>query len=93
MAAAFIADQIRELTNAQVEDGASLELQSAVETLTVPHLTDSLNRMLEVDASLLDDETSAELMKIFGGGRIVEGQYVPLRNDKIKEALRLPRAA
>jgi hypothetical protein len=90
MAAAFIADQMRELSNAQIEDGASLELQSAMEKLTVPQLTDSLNRMLEADASLLDDKTSAELMNTFGGGRIVEGQFVPLRNGKIKAALRLP---
>jgi hypothetical protein len=90
MATAFIADQMRELSNAQIEDGVSLELQSAMEKLTVPQRRDSLNRMLEAHASLLDDKTSAELMKIFGGGRIVAGQFVPLRNDKIKEALRLP---
>jgi len=40
-------------------------------------------------ASLLDDETSAGLMKVFGGGRFVDGQYVPLRNEKIKDVLRL----
>lgn len=93
MAAAFIADQMRHLSNAHIEDGASLELQSAMEKLTVPQLTESLNRMLEADASLLDHETSAQLLKLFGGGQVVDGQYLPLRNDKIKAALRLPRAA
>jgi hypothetical protein len=28
-------------------------------------------------------------MKIFEGGRFVEGAYVPLRNDKVRDALRL----
>jgi hypothetical protein len=79
MAAAFIADQMRELPNAQIEDGVSLELQSAMEKLTVPQLTDSLNRMLEAHASLLDDKTSAELMKIFGchTTRILDPVVVP----------------
>jgi hypothetical protein len=89
MAAAFIADQMRALSSARIEDDASLELRSAMEKLTAAQLTDSVNRMLEANASLLDDETSAELMKIFGGGRLVDGQYVPLRNEKIKAALRL----
>jgi hypothetical protein len=60
-----------------------------MEKLTAPQLTDSTNRMLETNSSLLDAETSNELMKIFGGGRFVDGQYVPLRNEKIKDALRL----
>jgi hypothetical protein len=89
-AAAFIADQMRALANARIEDDdASLELKSAMEKLTAPQITDSINRVLETNSSLLDEETSAEFMKIFGGGRIVDGQYVPLRNEKIKEALRL----
>jgi hypothetical protein len=88
MAAAFIADQMRALSSARIEDdAASLELKRAMEKLTAPKITDSINRMLEANASLLDEETSVELMKIFGGGRIVDGQYVPLRNEKIKDAL------
>ncbi|MDG4755758.1 hypothetical protein O7630_32960 [Micromonospora sp. WMMD718] len=45
--------------------------------------------MLEANSSLLSDETTAALMKIFEGGRFIEGEYLPLRNDKIKDALRL----
>jgi hypothetical protein len=89
-AAAFIADQMRALTNARIEDDdASLKLENAVEKLTAPQITDSINRMLEANSSLLDEETSAKFVKIFGGGRIVDGQYVPLQNEKIKEVLRL----
>lgn len=88
VAAAFIAEQMRVLSNARIED-ASPELRNAMDKLTVSQLTESMNRMLEANASLLDDETSAGLMKIFGGGRFVHGQYVPLRNEKIKDVLRL----
>jgi hypothetical protein len=88
VAAAFIAEQMRMLSNARIED-APPELRNAMDKLTVPQLTDSMNRMPESNASLLDDETSAGLMKVFGGGRFVDGQYVPLRNENVKDVLRL----
>jgi hypothetical protein len=90
IAAAFIADQIRALSHARVEDAeAPRELRTALAKLSAADLTDTVNRMLEANSSLLSDETSAALMKIFEGGRFVEGAYVPLRNDKVKDALRL----
>lgn len=90
MAGAFIADQMRALSNARVDDGPSAELQETMDKLSTPQLTDSLNRMLEADASVLDDATAAALLEVFGGGQVVEGQFVPLSNEKIKRALRLP---
>jgi hypothetical protein len=93
LAAAIIAKNMRALSRAHIEDGASLTLQTAMEKLTVPQLTDSLNRMLELDSSVLDDETSAMFMEIFGGGRRADGQYVPLQNEKVKRALRPSRSA
>jgi hypothetical protein len=90
IAAAFIADQIRALSHAHVEDaGAPRELRNALAKLSATDLTDTVNRMLEANSSLLSGETSAALMKIFEGGRFVEGTYVPLRNDKVSDALRL----
>jgi len=89
-ASAFIAEQMRMLSNARLEDDADLpELQSAMEKLTAQQVTDSVNRMLEANTSLLDERASAEFMRMFGGGGIVDGQYVPVRNEKIKDALRL----
>lgn len=90
LAGAFIADQMRVLSSARVEDAdAPLELASALEKLSAPQVTDTINRMLQANTSLLDEETSAEFMRIFGGGRIIDGRYVPLRNGKVKDALRL----
>ena len=90
IAAAFIADQIRALSDAHVEDAeAPRELRTALAKLSAADLTGIVNRMLEANSSLLSDETSAALMKIFEGGRFIEGAYVPLRNDKVRDALRL----
>lgn len=94
MAAAFIAEQLRRLSNARVEVEVGLpELDSAMEKLTAQQVTASINLMLEANASLIDEETSEQFMTIFGGGRFVEGQYVALRNEKIKDALRLTDGA
>jgi len=85
-AAAFIAEQMRVLSNARLEDDAEFpKLTSAMEKLTTQQVTNSINRMLETDASLLDDETSSSLMKFFGGGGFIDGQYVPLRNEKSRK--------
>lgn len=90
IAAAFIAVQIRALSHARVEGTeAPRELRTALAQLSAADLTDTVNRMLEVNSSLLSDEISAALMKIFEGGRFVDGAYVPLRNDKVRDAFRL----
>lgn len=89
-AAAFIAEQVRMLSNARIEDDEAFpELQGAMRKLTTQQVTDSINRMLETNAFPLDEETSAAFMRVFGGGRVVDGQYVPLLNAKVKQALRL----
>ena len=92
VAAAFIADQMRELSGVRIDDDVP-KLQEVMDKLSAPQLTASLNRMLEADASALDPETAAELLRAFGGGSVVEGDFVPLRNDKVKDALRLRQVA
>jgi len=65
-AAAFIAEQVRMLSNARLEDGPFSELQSAMDKLTTQQATDAIKRMLSADTSLLDEDTTAELMSRFG---------------------------
>lgn len=93
LAAAVIAANVRALSTAQLEDGATEELHSALEKLTAQQVTDSLNRVLEMDGTLLSEQASADLMKVFGGGCAVEGEYVSLRHDRVRDVLHLPRAA
>lgn len=91
MAASIIAYRMRAVSDARLEDDAHPpELGSAIEKLTTQQVTDTINRILEANASLLDDETSAIFAEIFGGGQVVDMEYVPLRNESVKEALRLP---
>lgn len=87
-AAAFIADQIRALKNARIESDLT-ELTRAMDKLTAQSVTDSINVMLARDSSMLDEATAKEFMRIFGGGQEVNGQYVPIRNDRVRQALRL----
>lgn len=90
MAAAIIADRMRALSNADVEDDASLpELKIAMEKLTAREVTNTINQMLTAEGSILGNETSELFAKIFGGGHVVDGEYVPLTNDKIKDVLGL----
>jgi len=90
-AAAFIADQVRTLRNARIDDGDFAELAHAMDMLSTRQVTDAINRMLEADTSLLDEKTSKEFIRVFGGGGEVDGQYVPIQNERIREALRLTR--
>lgn len=92
MAASIIADRMRALSNARIEDDAELpELRVAMERLTTQEVTDAINRALESDASLLDYETQAIFFQIFKGGRTDEGTYIPLANEVVRDALSLPQ--
>lgn len=89
-AAAFIAEQMRQLASAEIVEGAHrAELEAALAKLTPQAVTDGINMMLEHDAQLLDEASAAEYMRFFGGGQAVDGVYVPLTNDRVREALRL----
>lgn len=67
VAGAFKEEQQRILSNARIEDGeAASEARNMIEQLTPRQLADRIRLMLEVDPSLLDGETSAELMRVFG---------------------------
>ncbi|GIG62597.1 hypothetical protein Lfu02_69690 [Longispora fulva] len=86
----IIADRMRALSNARVEDDVDLpELRRAMEKLSTQQVTDVVNRMLATNNSILDGETAEIFAGIFRGGHIVDGEYVPLRSDRIKEALSL----
>ena len=96
-AAAFIADQLRALSAARIEDEDPNEdreqlppLRQALAQLSTEQVTDAVNRMLEANTSLIDERTSEAFLEVFGGGAVVEGVYVPLATDRVRDALRLP---
>jgi hypothetical protein len=84
-AKAFSDEQIRMLLNARVEDGdAFLAWKSSLEKLTPQEVEDRIHLMLETNPSFLE-----EFVKMFWGDRNLDGQSMPVTNEKIKEALRL----
>lgn len=92
MAASIIADRMRALSNARIEDDAELpELRAAIEKLTTQQVTDSINQMLQSDSSLLDPDTRVIFSGIFGGGQDDEGEYVPITIESVRDALALPK--
>lgn len=74
----FAAEQRRMLSNARIEDDD-----------LPPELKGAIQLVLEGNASLLDEETRAVVVKFLAGARIADGEYVMPRNEEIKEALRL----
>jgi hypothetical protein len=78
VAAALIADQMRRLSHARIEDvdEARPELTEAVENLSAQQVAERISWMLESRVALLDDETVSAFMRVFATGRFVAGQYV-----------------
>lgn len=74
----FAAQRKRVLANARIEDD---DLPS--------ELTSAIKLVLEGNASLLDEETLAVVVKFLAGDRTADGEYVLRRNEEIKEVLRL----
>ena len=81
----------RLISNARINDAdaATLEPRREMEKLTAQQGADHIKLMLEANPSLRDESAPAEFMKFFGGGRNVDRQYAPLRNETIKETPRL----
>jgi hypothetical protein len=90
MAASIISKNLRELKDARIQDEDFHALQEAMGYLTTEDVVDRLNRILESDPAVLDDETRAIFVKVFGGGEVKDGLYQPLSLDAVEEALRLP---
>lgn len=91
MAASIIADRMRALNHARIDDDPQLPTMArAMEKLASPKVTDRINRMLEANTSLLDDEASTIFATIFDGGRVVDTEYIPLRNESFTKALWIP---
>jgi hypothetical protein len=91
LAAAFAMDQLRALNGARLESEVKLvELKQAMSQLSTEEVVDLVNRMLEAEHPLLDEDVRAVFVQVFGGGGEVDGKYVPLRREMVEEALKPP---
>ena len=90
MAVAFIAEQVRVLSSAEIKDKDQLaELEEKARALSSPAAIAGTNRMLEANPELLDQESQDAFVELFGGGVAIAGAYAPLSEERVKEALRL----
>ena len=90
-AGAFTEQQRRILANARIDDDVpELDAQVAPEQLTPQQFADRIQRMLEANPSLLNDETAASVMDVFGSGRTVQSEYLLPRSEQIREVHQLP---
>jgi hypothetical protein len=91
MAASIIADRLRALSDAKIQNEAEFrELSDAIKSLSAQDVTDEMNRILESNSSLLDDDTSSIFANVFRGGFTDEGEYIPIQNDNVRSALEFP---
>lgn len=86
-AAIYIASEIRQLPNDVLKSKDRLDWRAAMERLTTQGITDSINCILERKVLSLDKGQSAELAECLNGILIVNGNFVPIENRRIKEAL------
>ncbi len=88
---AYAAERIRKLKNARIEAPEDyLEVERLRGVLESPTVIDDVNRQIEAGAANIAPELVAEFVKVYGGGGMVRGKYLPLEADKIQDVLRLP---
>lgn len=85
--AMYMASEIRQLTNATLKDEERLTWRTTLEKLTTQSVTDGINRILEGKVLALDEAQAKALAESLGGALITNGVFVPIGNERIKEAL------
>lgn len=90
MAASIISENMRKLKNARIADEDLAALQTAMSQLTSSEVIERVNEVLSAEDTVLDDETQALFVKVFGGGSVIDGVFRPLTLDGVQEALKLP---
>lgn len=92
--AMYMASEIRKISNVVVNNEVIgeerlLEWKFAMEKLTTQTVTDSINRILEGNVLSMNETDMQRIAVLMGDTMITNGVYVPIKNEKVKEALRL----
>lgn len=92
-AAAIVAEQLRALRQAPfIDQEIDPEFHRAMATLSGEKVIAAINRAAVSPDSQLDGPLESDLLRLFGGGAHVDGAFVPLRSDRVTDALALPDA-
>ncbi|UNL85268.1 hypothetical protein [Priestia koreensis] len=78
---ATIAAKVRKLSKAKIVDEKDM-----ITLLTSPEYISCINQILQSNPVLLEEKT-ASLSKILGSSPIIDGIYVPIKNNQFKERL------
>ncbi len=87
-----IANEIRIMSNAHIkshsESEEDLRLRiDASEKFLVKKLAYNLDLILSNPEMYLDEKTSNDLLNLFGGGLITNGEYIPVETKKVYDAI------
>lgn len=86
-AAMYMANEIRQLSNAVLKDEDRLAWGVTMEKLATQSVTDGINRILEGKVLALNEVQVKALTECLGGSLIVNGVFIPIENRRIREAL------
>lgn len=92
--AMYMVSEIRKISNVVVNNEVIgeerlLEWKFAMEKLTTQTVTDSINRILEGNVLSMNETDMQRIAVLMGDTMITNGVYVPIKNEKVKELLRL----
>lgn len=92
--AMYMVSEIRKISNVVVNNEVIgeerlLEWKFAMEKLTTQTVTDSINRILEGNVLSMNETDMQRIAVLMGDTMITNGVYVPIKNEKVKESLRL----
>ena len=90
----YMVSEIRKISNVVVNNEVIgeerlLEWKFAMEKLTTQTVTDSINRILEGNVLSMNETDMQRIAVLMGDTMITNGVYVPIKNEKVKESLRL----
>lgn len=86
-AAMYIASEIRKLSNTAIKDSERLEWKATLEKLATQSVTDGINHALAGNILRLEDSQVKQLSTYLGDTLISDGIFLPIKNERIKEAL------
>lgn len=87
-----LANEIRIMSNVRIREESETEIiyierQKAAEHFLAEKVAHNLNRLLADEKLCLDIPTSKEVFSLTGGGIRLNGEYVPVEVERIKDAL------